>query len=206
MSLNSILTDIADAIREKTGSTASLKLEQMASAISGIQADLSDIGNLHFWRRYNGNPSNPYAEEEVTDVSLLVATTILNNTTYRSIYYGSSFTFDEEKGEFSLSPVGNSTTNVDTLKANIGEYPYIRYYTDYDYIYHVPSDAVITEYTSSSYGNARRINISKATKLVITAVCGYAASQESDTYPTDGEHTDGYWYVYGGLLADALSE
>ena len=26
----------------------------------------------------------------------------------------------------------------------------------------------------------------------------------SDTYPSNGEHTDGYWYISGGLLADTL--
>lgn len=165
---------------------------------------LEDIPNLYVWKRYNGKPSNEYAEKEMTNVEFKVATTFLNHTTSYDLYYGSSFTVDEENGKFVLSTDGYATNSAATLKEKIGQYPYIRHSSDYDYLYHVPSDAEISERTETAVngGSIKYITISKATKLMITELYGYKASKESDAYPANGEHTDGFWYIYHKQLGE----
>ena len=48
MSVNSKMTAIADAIRAKTGSTATLTLDQMATEIAGISGGYGDVPTYHF--------------------------------------------------------------------------------------------------------------------------------------------------------------
>ena len=168
-------------------------------------ADLSDIGNLHFWEKYGGDPSNAYLEQENVTANLKVAvTSVTGATSTNPIYYGSTFTFDEETKQFSLESNGYCTSLSEAQTKLPGKY--IRYYTDYDYLYYVPEDAEISEYTTSYVGTIRYIKITNTTKITVNELLGYVASEGSETYPENGEHSDGYWYVYRGLLADALGQ
>lgn len=175
----------------------------------GNSTDLSDIGKLHFWEKYNSNPVGGYVENEPALVRLNVATTMAGTTTNKPIHYGNTFEFDKDNNEFNLNAIGYCSTAEGAQTALPGRY--IRYNTEYGYLYYVHEDATFTETTEkNSYTGAtsRYISISKASKITagVSEVIGYAAAEESETYPENGEHTDGYWYVYRGLLADALSQ
>lgn len=193
----------SDVAKGKTfTSAAGLLVEGTMEAAS---ADLSDIGNLHFWEKHGGDPSNAYLEQENVTANLKVAvTSVTGATSTNPIYHGSTFTFDAESKQFSLESDGYCTSLSDAQTKLPGKY--IRYYTDKDYLYYVPEDAEISEYTTSYVGTTRYIKITNATKLTVNELLGYVASEGSDTYPENGEHSDGYWYVYRGLLADALGQ
>lgn len=183
---------------------AGVTLFNVAGTREMSTTDLSDIGKLHFWEKYRVDPTINYVENEKENVSLVVYRYFAGTTTNYHIYYGDTFTFDEETKQFSLSSEGYCNT----LDAAQSKLPgkYIRYNDNYGYIYFVPEDAVITQATSSTVGTARSIVISKATQLLANNPLCYVGSEASGTYPENGEHSDGYWYVYRGLLADAISQ
>lgn len=175
----------------------------------GNSTDLSDIGKLHFWEKYNSNPVGGYVENEPSSTRLEVEIKVSVTTTHKPIYFGDTFEFDKESKEFNLDIIGNCTTAEAAQTKLPGKY--IRYNTENGYLYYVHEDATFTESTvHNSYNGvtSRYISISKASKITagVSEVIGYAAAEESETYPDNGEHTDGYWYVYRGFLADALSQ
>ena len=106
--------------------------------------------------------------------------------------------------QFNLNSTGNCYTLASAQENIPGKY--IRYNTDYSNIYYVPDTATLQESTSSYVGTSKYIIISNATKYTVNKLISYVASDVNNTYPENGEHTDGYWYVYGGLLSDAIED
>lgn len=172
---------------------------------AGVAAsDLSDIGGLYFWEKYNGDPTKEYCEEEVSGVSFLVSSKVgVSTTTYR-IFYSDTYSYDPDTKQFSLGSSGYCSTISDARAKLPGKY--IRYNTTYDTIYLVSDTATFTETTSSYVGTSKSILISDAVKYSANKMLGYVASDDSSTYPNNGEHTDNRWYIYGGLLSDAIED
>lgn len=168
--------------------------------------DLSDIGKLHFWEKHSAGPDETHSEEEVSNVRLKVYTKVGVSTSTYYIYYGDTYYFDEENNKFILDSDGYCYTLSEAQTKLPGKY--IRHDTVHSCLYYVPEDAAITETQTTIGSTTRYIVLGKATKITaITAeLLGYVASEGSETYPENGKHTDGYWYVYRGLLADAISQ
>ena len=96
---------------------------------------------------------------------------------------------------------GGSVSNPDS-SVLLGKYVYSNgYRSGGRYYYKIPSDAT---FTINTITNGRQIVVSSATKLTGNQRLQYVTSQDSDTYPANGEHTDGYWYVYKGLISDLI--
>lgn len=172
---------------------------------AGVSAsDLSDIGELYFWEKYNGDPAKEYCEEEVSGVSFLVSSKVgVSTKTYR-IFYSDTYSYDPDTKQFSLGSSGYCSTISDARAKLPGKY--IRYNTTYDTIYLVSDTATFTETTSSYVGTSKSILISDAVKYSANKMLGYVASDDNSTYPNNGEHTDNRWYIYGGLLSDAIED
>lgn len=172
---------------------------------AGVSAsDLSDIGELYFWEKYNGDPTKEYCEEEVSGVSFLVSSKVgVSTKTYR-IFYSDTYSYDPDTKQFSLGSSGYCST-ISDARANLPG-KYIRYNTTYDTIYLVSDTATFTETTSSYVGTSKSILISDAVKYSANKMLGYVASDDNSTYPNNGEHTDNRWYIYGGLLSDAIED
>jgi len=159
-----------------------------------------ELLNLYVWKKHEGDPST-YMEEAVTNVLLRVSLYIsyTGSTATWTIRHGSSFTYDLESKKFTLEVDGHVTApTADEMEVMLGKY--IRYDTDDEYLYYIPEDATFTDIRTTS--DTRSVEISKATKLKFPECFGYAAAKADDTYPENGEHTDGYWYVYHKQLGD----
>lgn len=167
-------------------------------------SDLTNVGNLHYWEKHEGNPSLEYVQKEVTNVSLLVYSKVGVSSTSKSIYYGDTFSYDPETGRFTLNSAGSCNTGTDAQEHFPGKF--IKYSFEDTYLYFIPDTAVISEYTSTMVGTGRYIRISNATKYSANKLLNYVASDTDTTYPSNGEHSDGYWYIYGGLLSDAIED
>lgn len=169
------------------------------TAIAGTYSLTDDS---YVWEQYNGDPSVPIetAQENVPICYKMDG----------SYYSWNEIEYADEiqniDGELSLvSPTSvqwaGSVSNPDS-SVLLGKYVYSNgYRSGGRYYYRILSDATFTINTST---NGRQLVVSSATKLTGSQRLRYVASNDSDAYPANGEHTDGYWYVYKGILGDLI--
>lgn len=108
-----------------------------------------------------------------------------------------SFTFDANKG---LLPSGTPTTVTSTIKPPNGYYEFSESNSDggYKYAYKIEDNS------SAIKGSSAWIKITyTSTSVSLTDAKGALVQSniiaENGTYPTNGRHTDGYWYVRGSM-------
>lgn len=165
--------------------------EQLGTVLTG------DIPNLHIWKKYSVDP-NKYTEQDVQSAEITFDT---GNSTYLAIDYGDGATVVDNAitlvGNVTrVSPknTGNPNEDLAVLK---GKYIHTVMHDTY---YFIPSYATFT------LKNEKDLYVNNAVKITVGAgagsFIGYAASTENNTYPTNGQHTDGYWYVYAKQLGD----
>lgn len=152
-----------------------------------------DIANLYIWKRYEKNPL--YTETSVTNQTISVLAAGKYTLTYGSditISNGTISLVDQQK----ITLTDSSDPAIDTIKGQYVNYGNI--------VYYLPSDTTFNSVSSGTYTYS--LQASKAAMITANAEMGallqYVASSKSDTYPTKGEHTDGYWYEYHKQLGE----
>ena len=169
------------------------------TAITGTYSLTDDS---YVWEQYNGDPS--VINETVQENAPICYKMDGSHYSWNKIEYADEI--QNVDGELSLvNPTsvqwGGSVSNPDS-SVLLGKYVYSNGYRSGDrYYYKIPSDAT---FTINTITNGRQIVVSSATKLTGNQRLQYVTSQDSDAYPANGEHTDGYWYVYKGLLSDLI--
>ena len=155
--------------------------------------DLDINNNSYVWEKYNSDPSIPGTTEKENEK---MAQYIYSKFT--EVQYSDSI--EIVNGELSLvNPSTVKSATVSDYDVIIGKYVYTNVIANANF-YLVPSSATLIE-KDTNY-----INSSIAYLLKVKQKLNYVVSGSSDTYPTNGEHTDGYWYVYKGLMSDIMSE
>ena len=154
-----------------------------------------EIPNLYVWKKYDGDPL--YSKTNVTDAIISVAAIGTNCT----IDYASEIEIVDE----TISLINSARINVEDYndtQLDLIKGKYVKYVST---IYFIPDNATFLHYSGSI--NVWGIKVSRATKITIndgtSGSIGYVASKSFSTYPSDGEHTDGYWYKYIKQLGDA---
>lgn len=166
-----------------------------ASTVADAQAKLGiitldEIPNLYVWKKYTGEPGT-YKETEVT-----------NATIHASIFTVSSPYYTKKvkcSSEITISDNGASLTSPTDVTAD-GEKICGKYILFGETIYYIPEDAVVT--TTEKDDGKTITSSSIAVRITPSVFSGYMASKVSDTYPTSGEHTDGYYYQYHKQLGE----
>ena len=170
--------------------------------IYATKEELSNIPNLHVWKKYSGN-SNTIIETDVTNqqIAASVNTTSYGNTSY-TLQYADEITIQD--GVISLVEptsliVGGETGTPSDFNVILGKYIYGGSLLSKGFFY-IPADATITIAAS-------RISVyaSSAKKITKPTALSFVSSMDSNAYPTSGEHTDGYWYEYCKQLGDVYS-
>ena len=154
--------------------------------------DLDINNNSYVWEKYNSDPSIPGTTEKENEK---MAQYIYSKFT--EVQYSDSI--EIVNGELSLvNPSTVKSATVSDYDVIIGKYVYTNVIANANF-YLVPSSATLIE-KDTNY-----INSSIAYLLKVKQKLNYVVSGSSDTYPTNGEHTDGYWYVYKGLMSDIVT-
>lgn len=151
---------------------------------------LNEIPNLYIWKKRTGEPGT-YKEIECKNALIHASYFPVGSNYYsKTVSCSSEITVADD----SVSLVSPSNVMADGDKI-CGKY--IVFGT---IVYYIPEDAVVTTTTMSD--QKTKTVASVAVKIEPSMFSGYVASKTSDTYPNNGNHTDGYWYVYHKQLGE----
>ena len=153
---------------------------------------VEELPYLYVWKKYDSQPG--IVETEVTDITISSKSSLSTSDQYDDIQYADSIEFTN--GVISLvNPITVTVDSTEDAELAIGKYIYSA-----GSFYKVPSSAEAAKH-SGTYSTS--FELSSAIKLTAGGnKVGFGISKESDTYPENGEHTDGYWYVYNKQLGD----
>lgn len=165
-----------------------------------------EIPNLYVWKKYTANPVE-YTESEVTNTVISHVVSATNN--YYGITYGDeicvvdgAFSFVGDSASFSKKYTEDAEVDATELKGK-----YVKTLTLGERWYFIPSDSIFTHVPNTSSSDLINLIVDKATLLTVNPnvgeSLGYISSESFSTYPTKGEHTDGYWYEYVKQLGDS---
>ena len=202
MALTNKLTNIADAIRTKNGTSAKLSLDDMASSILAIESGSGsgnvDVGSYHVW--YKNTLPNIIVEEAVGRLHVS-GNSVTNKENYGTLVYSDSI--EISNGKVVLI---NPTTISNATKGAIDGVIQGKYIKKTNTIYRVPSDSIVG---TTSFNTTISVYVDDLYKLSVTGEKGnfieFVFSKTSNTYPTDGEQGDNY-YVYKGIVSDEVAD
>ena len=154
---------------------------------------MNELVNLHVWKKYSKKP-------ELKE-SWLTGTNYITWKDSCYVEYADAMRF--ENGVISLvNPVTLDNPSEDDLAVVKGKYIYSSHTGKY-YLVSATATIVTNLVTLSSGGSFYAVSVNSMTEYAVSGTKeGLVASTVSDTYPTDGEHTDGYYYVYNNQLGD----
>ena len=163
---------------------------------SSVSDIVDDLMNMHIWYKCDGDPT--LVETEASDVTISYFATGSANP-WDNVSYADSY---EVKGGV-ISLVNPKTIMVDKdadKTVLVGKYIYTTHSSEFMYI---PNDATVGYQASATGSTVGYVKASKAIKLsTVGKRVGFATSTQSNAYPINGAHTDGYWYVYNKQLGD----
>lgn len=197
-------------------STAEKALENLGAAPASHKHNASDINagvlditripleelvNLYVWKKYNGEPEG-YSEVEKTEFSMTTKYKPWSSSslTSNSFYYDSTFTFESGKFELSDNRECIIAPTASEAEVFLGKYIAEGAMGNLSKLYYVPSDATIEDYSLSDGGAG--IRFSKVIEMAQTGFVGLSAAKDNDSFPENGKHTDGYWYIYHKQLGE----
>ena len=138
--------------------------------------------NLYTWKKYNVKTEKVYVE----NISTATTTTTFDKT--KTTYVSNGYSFDSSTGIFRVS-----STTAQTPSAVVSISPYFMFdsnsgKTMYKYTKKqtTTNDIKLTYYTYTSTLSERQVQGSYISDVT---------SENASAYPTNGKHTDGYWYV-----------
>lgn len=202
MALTDKLTNIADAIRTKNGTSAKLSLDDMASSILAIESGSGsgnvDVGSYHVW--YKNTLPNIIVEEAVGRL-YVSGNSVTNKENYGTLVYSDSI--EVSNGRIVLI---NPTTISNATNGAIDGVIQGKYIKKTNTIYRVPSDSIVG---TTSFNTTISVYVDDLYKLSVSGEKGnfieFVFSKTSNTYPTDGEQGDNY-YVYKGIVSDEVAD
>ena len=172
-----------------------------ATTIDAIE--VGGMAELHVWRK-SELQEDVLQETEVTSAAISyrnqTSTSDLTNYQWDTVEYADSIQISDGKIVL-INPVSFTMSNTSEYSVVIGKYIQTGYNDCY---YHIPDDAQMS-YSKATYGGAEYIRASKAYELSLIdgegegAALGYAVSDDSGTFPENGE-LGGYWYAYEGTM------
>lgn len=159
----------------------------------GITALIENLGNLHVWSKYTGDPT---AVSEGASYCLSIYSGIPGIDS-RSLQYAESIVCADAKVSLADPQTLNfwSTGECEILKG--------KYIQQADgSIWRVLDNATITQTTATDGSGNATFSLCSAVQVTpVGTKVGYITSWESDTYPANG--SDGtYWYTYKRQLGD----
>lgn len=171
--------------------------EDWLKKLVGDSELLESVNGLHAWKKIS---LESIGETELSNAILSYynpgSTSDLSNNVWDTVSY--SNTIDIVDGELVLvNPTTFVMSNDSDYKVVKGKYIKTGYDNNF---YRIPKDATIS-YQKPTYGNSNYIRSSVAMHLTVVdgSLLGYVVSDESDSYPVDGEQ-GGYRYEYIGLV------
>lgn len=168
------------------GGTGANSVESVQSKFGIVP--MNDIPNLHIWGKYTGNPSGYSLGTSKTAIVGWSAA-----STSASVSYSDTIEIVDGKAKLvnSTSVAGVNASDFDVIKGK-----FVNYGLFGSEVYLVSSTATL-EFVGNS-----GIRASSAQQVIVNSSgpLGYVASKENNTYPTNGQHSDGYWYVYSKQL------
>lgn len=202
MALTNKLSNIADAIRTKNGTSAKLSLDDMASSILAIESGSGsgnvDVGSYHVW--YKNTLPNIIVEEAVGRL-YVSGNSVTNKENYGTLVYSDSI--EVSNGRVVLI---NPTTISNATNGAIDGVIQGKYIKQTNTIYRVPSDSIVG---TTSFNTTTRVYVDDLYELSVSGEKGnfieFVFSKTSNTYPTDGEQGDNY-YVYKGIVSDEVAD
>lgn len=187
-----IATDRLPVIPVSKGGTGATTIAAAQSNLGIVTLD--EIPNLYIWKKYESNPSTP-KETSVSYAQIAYSITTVGSAF--TMNYSDEIVIEDNTlvlvnpTSLTLMPSTVTTDDLDIIK---GKYVEGGSITSKGY-FRIPIDATFTITQSA-------IKVVSAQKLSIYKLSQYTASKASDAYPINGEHTDGYWYVYHKQLGD----
>ena len=155
----------------------------------GVSGTAKQFYPAYAWHKYMVTSTTTYTETRGSEV------TIDQYTGYGGYYYWNcytSYTFDSSTGKYAYS--GSARVNCSSGTNSVSS----RYYDGYEvtttYGYRWEDSGGFHWVYESSIRGKKMGSSSKTTEGPGTHV-GIVISNSSSTYPTNGKHTDGYWYV-----------
>lgn len=201
---DSILTNIAIAIREKTSTDQTYLPSEMANAISELKTDFLEapsLSNFYYWEKYGSN-GMALKETDYTNVTISYYNpTSLepSNYVWDTVNYADSYTITNNKIVLT-NPTSFVLNNEVDNSVILGKYIQTGFN---DNFYFIPEDATITyEPPQGEYLFGHYIRASKATRLTyeeVEELVNIVISTDNSAYPEDGEQ-NGFRYVYIGSL------
>ena len=158
----------------------------------GIDDLIENLGNLHVWKKYTGDPT---ATKEGTSYCVVIYEGIPGIDS-RQLQYADSIVCADAK----VSLVDPQTLHFwSTTEAAVIKGKYIQ--LDDGSIYRIFNDATITQSAADGSSVATMSVCSGNPITPVASKLGYITSWEGDTYPANG--SDGtYWYTYKKQLGD----
>lgn len=140
---------------------------------------------LYTWKKYTVKTSTAYVQEKTAETL-----TDDDLPSYNSVFAGDSYTFDASTGKYTIK--NRATTTPDKLNTITRKY-FSRSSSStatymYEFIENSGSDW-IPEYSVYLYTSKETTVNSQGTYV------SDVTSENSSAYPTNGRHSDGYWYV-----------
>lgn len=188
-------TDRLPTIPVSKGGTGATTAAAALTALGGVSK--SEVANLHAWGKYS---KEPIAIKLGTTISIGLGRSSGNTGTVKYRFYD-SLTLDT-----SGNLVGINETEVHIGYNNITDVipsmrgKYIKKIEGRYYYLTSNATGVATYTEGDEFPYAESISgVQEATANPFTFY-GYVTSNDSNTYPTSGKHTDGYWYEYSRQL------
>lgn len=160
------------------------------------KTELNSIPNLHTWKRYSSDP-NAVVETNVTNQDIAYSLDLgdLGYTAFSVKYADSVKLTDgyivlvEPASTLTVSYYDATSSNFEVL---CGKYIIGGNILGQGF-YYIPTNATFTV-----SGTSVKVNSAKKISKPIPYDC--IGSTSSNTYPTSGQHSDGYWYEYNNKL------
>lgn len=202
MALTNKLSNIADAIRTKNGTSAKLSLDDMASSILAIESGSGsgnvDVGSYHVWCK---NTLPNIIVEEAVGRLYVSGNSVTNKENYGTLVYSDSIEISN-----GIVVLVNPTTISNAKKSALDGVIQGKYIKQTNTVYRVPSDSIVG---TTSFNTTTKVYVDDLYELSVSGEKGnfieFVFSKTSNTYPTDGEQGD-YYYVYKGIVSDEVAD
>lgn len=181
------LGNTSGAVPVANGGTGATTAEQARENLGIITLD--EIPNLYVWKKYK------ITETAITTPNNAITSKKTSESNYADVKYADEITISD--GVISLvNPTTISSPTVSTITAIKGKYAHS---VEAEVVFWYGSDVSLDE--EKNFYGVDYLESDSRTKIEASFV-KFVASKTNDTYPTNGKHSDGYWYVYHKQLGE----
>ena len=163
-----------------------------ATSVADVQSKfgivpMDEIPNIHIWKKYE--------MQNITTSNALITVTYSSAVALADVLYSDDIAIKD--GVITLvNPITITAPTLDTIKVIEGKYATSKTMGE---VYYFPPGVKFSTNASFSYDHINADRIRPQRIILDTLV----ASKTNDTYPTNGQHTDGFWYEYQKQLGES---